>query len=254
MAKRRGRRGRSAQGSKHQRARAEGGVQSSSSTDDPKSGGDVADPVEAAGVGQVRAQPTGDADQAEGQLRPLRRPLTLANIFGASFWVFGVLSVIAGAICYHVLGQAVFLDSLQGDFDLLLYLIPRFTAAMLIAAFVGILLPRDRVARYVSDRAGIRALLIGTAAGALTPGGPMTSFPLVRALRDAGTGRGPLIAYITSWSSLGFQRIINWELPLLGPELTIMRIISVLPLPIIAGLTSRWWPQTRASQEDGDVR
>jgi uncharacterized membrane protein YraQ (UPF0718 family) len=168
--------------------------------------------------------------------------------------VFGVLSAIAGAVCYHVLGPAVFLESLQGDVDLLLFLVPRFIAAMLIAAFVGILLPRERVARYVSDRAGIRALLIGTAAGAVTPGGPMTSFPLVRALRDAGTGRGPLIAYITSWSSLGFQRIINWELPLLGPELTMLRIASVLPLPVIAGLISRWWPQGRTAQEDGDAR
>jgi uncharacterized membrane protein YraQ (UPF0718 family) len=186
--------------------------------------------------------------------RPLRKPLTFTNVFSASFWVFGALAATAGGVCYHVLGPAVFLQSLEGDVDLLLYLIPRFVAAMLIAAFVGILLPREQVARFVSDRAGIRALLIGTAAGALTPGGPMTSFPLVAALRDAGTGRGPLIAYITSWSSLGFQRIINWELPLLGPELTLVRMASSLPLPSIAGLISRWWPPARTSREHGDGR
>ena len=34
----------------------------------------------------------------------------------------------------------------------------------------------------------------------------MTS-PLVTALHAAGTGRSALIAYLTSWSTLGLQRI-----------------------------------------------
>ena len=56
------------------------------------------------------------------------------------------------------------------------------------------------------------------AAGMVTPGGPMTSFPLVNALHGLGTGRAALIAYLTSWSTLGLQRILSWELPLMGVE------------------------------------
>jgi hypothetical protein len=87
----------------------------------------------------------------------------------------------------------------------------------------------------------------------MTPGGPMTSFPIVRALRDAGTGRAALVAYVTSWSTLGFQRVLNWELPLLGPELTALRAIVSAPLPIIAGYMSRLWPRPR-KQEPPDAR
>ncbi len=80
----------------------------------------------------------------------------------------------------------------------------------------------------------------------------MTSFPIVRALREAGTGRGPLVAYVTSWSTLGFQRVLNWELPLLGPEFTALRAIVSAPLPVIAGLMSRLWPPARPPEQRND--
>ena len=86
----------------------------------------------------------------------------------------------------------------------------------------------------------------------------MTSFPLVQSLQQAGTGRSALISYITSWSTMGFQRILNWELPLLGPDLTLLRIASSLPLPIIAGITSRFLPRPAPDQVEkegaADVR
>jgi uncharacterized membrane protein YraQ (UPF0718 family) len=120
---------------------------------------------------------------------------------------------------------------------------------MLIAAFVQVLLPRDKIARYVSEEAGVRALGIATAVGIMTPGGPMTSFPIVRALRDTGAGRSPLVAYVTSWSTMGFQRILNWEVPLLGADFALLRFISSLPLPFIAGFVARAWP-LRADEKD----
>jgi hypothetical protein len=66
----------------------------------------------------------------------------------------------------------------------------------------------------------------------------MTSFPIVNALQESGTGRAPLIAYLTSWSTLGFQRILIWELPLLGLPFVILRYISCLPLPFLAAWLS----------------
>ncbi|MGE3711247.1 MAG: permease [Hyphomicrobiaceae bacterium] len=175
--------------------------------------------------------------------------LKVSDVFGASFWVFGAGALIAGTACFLTLGADAFNASISGDIDLLLLLIPRFAAGMLIAAFVKELLPRERIANYVGDGAGVSAIGIAAVVGAMTPGGPMTSFPLVRALQDAGTGRGPLVAYITSWSTLGFQRVLNWELPLLGPDLTALRAIVSLPLPIIAGLIARMWPTPEAREK-----
>jgi uncharacterized membrane protein YraQ (UPF0718 family) len=92
----------------------------------------------------------------------------------------------------------------------------------------------------------MRGILIATVAGALTPGGPMTSFPFVVALYMAGADRGSLVAYLTSWSLLGFQRVMVWELPLLGPEFAFLRLLANLPLPIIAGILARKFPGIEA--------
>ena len=171
------------------------------------------------------------------------RRLTLADTFDTSFWILALIAVGAGVACFMLKGAAAVRESFASDLELLAFLAPRFAAAMLIAAFVQVLLPRDKVAKYVGESAGLKAVCIGTVAGGLTPGGPMTSFPLVQSLQQAGTGRSALVAYVTSWSTMGFQRILNWELPLLGPDLTLLRLASSLPLPIIAGLTSRFLPQ-----------
>ncbi len=184
---------------------------------------------------------TGTTSEALGE--PRRQQLSWNSIFGTTFWVFAGIAAITGALCWHFKGREVFHASLESDVDLLIFIAPRFGAGMLIAAFVQSLLPRDRVAQYVSDGAGMKAVGIATVVGGLTPGGPMTSFPLVRALRDVGTGRSALVAYVTSWSTMGFQRILNWELPLLGPEFTLLRLVASLPLPLIAGFTARFLPQ-----------
>jgi hypothetical protein len=58
----------------------------------------------------------------------------------------------------------------------------------------------------------------------------------------AGADRGALVAYLTSWSLLGFQRVMVWELPLMGVDFALLRSLANLPLPIIAGLLARWLP------------
>ena len=173
---------------------------------------------------------------------PPRSRLVWRDVFGTTFWVMAGGTLAAGIACWAFKGPEVVRQSFASDVDLLLFLAPRFGAGMLIAAFVQKLIHREQIARYVSEGAGVKAIGIATVVGGLTPGGPMTSFPLVRMLRDVGTGRSALVAYVTSWSTMGFQRILNWELPLLGPEFTLLRLASSLPLPIIAGLTARLLP------------
>ncbi len=175
-------------------------------------------------------------------LSPPRQSLTWREVFGTTFWIMAVATCIAGAACWNIKGADVFRASFASDIDLLLFIAPRFGAGMVIAAFLQKLIHRDKVARYISEGAGLKAVAIATVAGGMTPGGPMTSFPLVRALREVGTGRSALVAYITSWSTMGFQRILNWELPLMGPDFALLRLVSSLPLPLIAGLISRLLP------------
>ncbi len=64
----------------------------------------------------------------------------------------------------------------------------------------------------------------------------MIAFPLVVVLRNSGASTACLVAFMTSWATLGIHRVITWEIPLLGPEIAGVRFIALLSLAIIAGL------------------
>ena len=72
----------------------------------------------------------------------------------------------------------------------------------------------------------------------------MTSFPLVVALYNSGAERGALITYITAWTLLGVQRVMVWEIPLLGSEFVLVRYLACLVLPPLVGLIARRVPIT----------
>ncbi|HEY7383018.1 MAG TPA: permease [Beijerinckiaceae bacterium] len=166
----------------------------------------------------------------------------LRNIFNRSFWIVAFLTALSGVACYWLRGPELFLESFKTDLELVGMITPRLGAALLIAASIQVLLPREKVARWLGDQAGLKGMLIATGAGMVTPGGPMTSFPVVNALHEAGTGRRALVAYLTSWSTQGFQRILMWELPMMGLEFATFRFLVSLPLPIVAGMISRFVP------------
>ena len=157
-------------------------------------------------------------------------------VFGRSFYLFAALVAVLGTICYVIRGAEVLTNAVVEEFGFLAVFAPRIGAALVIAGFVQVLVPRDLVARWLGGRAGLKGIFIASLAGALTPGGPMTSFPLLVALFASGAHRGSLIAYITGWSLLGVQRVLVWELPLMGSEFTLIRVLACLPLPILAGI------------------
>src|SRR5260370_29311772 len=95
--------------------------------------------------------------------------------------------------------------------------------------------PQEVVSRYFGQQSGLRALLIATVAGVLTPGGPMVSVPLMVALAHSGAALPPLVAYMTAWSLFGMQRIIAWEAPLMGWKFVAVRVVPSLAFPVVAG-------------------
>ena len=170
------------------------------------------------------------------------KPSIVAEAFGLSFWVFVAVAAIAGWATWELKGADAFKHALSWDIDLLLFLLPRMIGGMLLAGMVQAILPPDLVAKWVGEEAGVKGIVIAAAVGMLTPGGPMTSFPIVVAFYMSGAGRGALVAYLTGWSLLGFQRTLVWELPLLGTEFTLYRTACVIALPIMAGLIARRIP------------
>jgi hypothetical protein len=68
----------------------------------------------------------------------------------------------------------------------------------------------------------------------------VTIFPVATAFLAVGVDVGAAVAFITSWTLLGYARLLVWELPFFGGEFVVWRIIVSLPLPVVAGLLTRF--------------
>ncbi|SON57776.1 putative permease [Hartmannibacter diazotrophicus] len=160
--------------------------------------------------------------------------------FDQSFFIFAGLAIVTGTLAYLKFGAEAFEVSFHEDLSLIAFLVPKLGAALLIAGFVQVLLPPAFLGRYMGKQSGVKGMAIATLAGAATPGGPMTAFPLVTVLRNGGTGLGALVTYVTAWTTMGLQRVFMWEVPLMGIEFAVVRFLASLPLPLIAGLLTLW--------------
>jgi uncharacterized membrane protein YraQ (UPF0718 family) len=153
----------------------------------------------------------------------------------AAIWSAVVLAV--AALCWSLKGPQTVVLAFENYLEQLAVLLPRMSAALLIGGFAQVLVPRELVTKWLGAESGIKGIFVATLAGALTPGGPMLAFPLIILLRQAGASSTSLIAFVTAWATLGFHRVLMWELPFLGPEFALVRFLSSIPLAIVAGLT-----------------
>jgi len=158
----------------------------------------------------------------------------------------------AATIVYLRDGQARFLEILASDISLFIDILPKVLAACIIAALVAVLMPREAVLRWVGEESGVLGLLIATLAGVICPGGPITIFPVAAAFVAVGADVGAAVAFITSWTLMGYARALVWELPFFGPEFVTWRILVAIPLPIVAGLTARFLASLKAFRGGGE--
>ncbi len=159
--------------------------------------------------------------------------------FDWSLAVIACLAIVAAVTVYIRKGPDRFLAILFSDLELLTDVVPKVIAGCLIGAFVTLLLPREAVSRWVGAESGVMGLVFATLIGAVLPGGPFTIYPVAAALLAAGADAGAAVAFITSWTLLGYARALVWELPFFGVEFVTWRIILSIPLPILAGLLAR---------------
>ncbi|MDC0074307.1 permease [Alphaproteobacteria bacterium] len=152
-----------------------------------------------------------------------------------SFYIFIVIGIISGIAVLMFKGNLVFFDVLKKDLILFISLIPIIIAGILLGGFIQVLLPDKIISKWLGTDSGFKGIFIATILGAITPGGPLISFPLVLALRSAGADLGPLLSYITAWSCIALNRTLIWEIAFMGPEFSLIRVVSSLVLPLIVG-------------------
>jgi uncharacterized membrane protein YraQ (UPF0718 family) len=174
------------------------------------------------------------ADDAEPKPRRARKPVGWSMLF------IGALVVICAGLVWRRDGVDGVLKILTHDLWLFGEIMPRVLAGCLLGGFVAEILPHDKVSRSLGPNSGLKGLLIGTAFGAILPGGPFTAYPVAAALLTVGADFGATIAMVVSWTLIGYGRAIAWELPILGTEFTLWRIVISLPIPVLAGALGRF--------------
>jgi len=156
------------------------------------------------------------------------------------FLIVASVALATGIILYEIKGADAVLEALHDDLRVFTVFIVFLPAVLMLASIVEVMLPKSVVERWLGVGSGFKGIAVATFAGAFTPGGPFLAFPMVLALYRAGADWAPLITYITAWSILSMPRILIFEIPFVGTELTAVRYISCLILPPIAGLLARY--------------
>lgn len=118
-------------------------------------------------------------------------------------------------------------------------IVPLLLFALIIAGLIPHLIPKEVISRWLGESSGARGLFTATLLGALTPGGPYVSIPMVAGFMNAGVDVGVLTAYLASWSLLSVLRI-PMEAAFVGWEFTIIRTVASLFAPAAIGLVTRW--------------
>ena len=149
--------------------------------------------------------------------------------------IIWLLTLVLGAIAYSRPGR-LHIRGLRRAWTQAYARAPLIILALLISGFFSALLPTDLVATWIGQESGVKGILVGSLIGGFTPGGPMTSFPIVFVLYNTGAGIPPLIAFLTAWSVFAFHRIIAYEIPMMGARFSVLRFLCSMALPPLAGI------------------
>ena len=153
-----------------------------------------------------------------------------------------VVMMVAAALALaaiYIKSPAAAQRGLNATGSLILEITPRMIAAFTLAGLFQAIVPEELIVRWMGHGSGLRGILIGMSLGGITPGGPMTHFPVIASLFKMGVGIGPLVAYLSAWSLFGLQRVIMWEIPFLGPKVVAIRIAVSFLFPLRRRLVVR---------------
>lgn len=158
-------------------------------------------------------------------------------------WSAAVMLLIIAAAAAYVFfrdGADRFYEVAWDDLGLFGSMLPKVLAGCLIATLLTVLLPREAIGRWVGAESGLKGILIATCAGIILPGGPFAIFPIAGAFIAVGADISAAITLITSWTLLGLNRAVVWEMPFFGIEFVGWRMLAALPLPVLVGLSTRF--------------
>lgn len=149
--------------------------------------------------------------------------------------VMAILSLIAFFIAYN---KGKHLEGFVIAKDLTIQVLPLLIFAFILAGMFQVLIPTDLIAKWIGKESGLKGIFIGTIAGALLPGGPYVTLPVVVGLAKIGASIPVLVAMLTGWSLIALARL-PMEIGIIGPKLALIRLASVVIFAPLAGLMAK---------------
>lgn len=167
------------------------------------------------------------------------RKVVARPLIDGSVIFFVLLAVAAALLVWWIKGGPALAAALGHAWWLLVGVAPLIAVGMMLGGFARELADPKKIAPILGAQSGWLGLILATGLGAVTPGGPFAAFPIVYALFLAGADVGAVIAFLSAWAIIGVHRVVVWEMPLLGPEFVFVRVLTSLPLPVLAGAVAR---------------
>jgi uncharacterized membrane protein YraQ (UPF0718 family) len=107
----------------------------------------------------------------------------------------------------------------------------------LLAGLIQVIIPKEMIANWLSNQAGLKAVMIGCVVGGLIPGSPYAAFPIAAGFYNAGAGLGAMVGYITAWSLWSVTRL-PVEIAIIEPKLALIRYGITFIVPPLAGFAA----------------
>jgi uncharacterized membrane protein YraQ (UPF0718 family) len=150
-----------------------------------------------------------------------------------------IAAIVAGTLVWFR-EPSMFRQGIQFAVNQFKQVLPVLFLAMFLASFLTTLIPEEMVARWLGEQAGIRGILLASLLGGFVPGGPMITFPVIVALVKMNVATPSVIAFLTAWGVYAIHRVVIFEVPMGGPRVATIRILSSLILPPLTGIIASW--------------
>ena len=154
-------------------------------------------------------------------------------------WVLtGVVLVLSGVAVYFG-GPSLTLAGWTRGLWMLIRVAPLLVAAFTVAGLLPVLVSSEVITRWLGAGAGLRGITLACLAGTLVPGGPYVYYPMAAALLRSGASLGSVVGFVTAKNLWSLTRL-PVEFALLGPQLTLVRLLVTLPFPLLMGVLAQW--------------
>ena len=139
----------------------------------------------------------------------------------------GLLAVVS-IIAFVQHGADGLRDGSENTLSIIRQAAPALFLGFVLAGLLTVLFPPRVVGRWMGDEAGAKGVLIGAAAGVLSPGGPYVMYPIAAALMHGGAGITSISAFSAARNIFTANRFLVYELPFLGVPLALAKTLSTL--------------------------